>query len=340
VKALSVIGIGLVSPGGLDAREHVFFVRAGTSSMGNSPFSTAEGERVRAGVCPWLGGEMAPVDRLCSLADGAVGSAIAPLGERTDDLGLWIVTDRDRPGLVEDDRRALAGHLTSWIKPATVGRSLGAAGFFGALDEAASALEASKIRAAVVVAVDSLIGIDALSDWIRTSASPWVREHRDPSEAAAAVLVTTAEEARRRRADVLGLIPHAGMSASDSHDDNDVAVDGTALARLFADMGGVGSPIGVTFGQHGLDLLRNREWDLAVVRARSRFHPECLFQCVETKIGRVGAAAGAVHTAYGVAELYHRTHPARVDGGAPALAWAISRDGTRGLCTLSRGPDA
>jgi hypothetical protein len=59
---------------------------------------------------------------------------------------------------------------------------------------------------------------------------------------------------------------------------------------------------------------------------------------IDTELGAVGAAAGAMNLAYGLAVVDHRTTDAPVQEGDPFLAWAISRDGTRGLAAVSVKP--
>jgi hypothetical protein len=56
---------------------------------------------------------------------------------------------------------------------------------------------------------------------------------------------------------------------------------------------------------------------------------------VETRLGRLGAAAGLFNVAYGASVLHHDATEREVAPGSPALAWAISRDGTRGVATLT-----
>ncbi|RLB63943.1 MAG: hypothetical protein DRI90_05730, partial [Deltaproteobacteria bacterium] len=114
-----------------------------------------------------------------------------------------------------------------------------------------------------------------------------------------------------------------------SSDEDDEIVDGAAMTQLVNQAAGSGLRITQAFGQHNVDRLRHLSWTFSVSRNCSAFDPLCRFDCVEDAIGRVGAAAGAVHLVYGLATELHGTPP--FGGGGTLAAWAVSRDGTRGL---------
>jgi hypothetical protein len=153
-----------------------------------------------------------------------------------------------------------------------------------------------------------------------------------PAEAAAAAVVCRPETARREGLEVLATIVDSRCQAGRAHDDNDAVVDGDALTAL---LGAMPLPelVASVFGPFGLGALRSRDWGIAAARRAARFQRECVQLSIESEIGCCGAAAGAMHLLYGLAAHRHRAWPKRAPAGGPLMAWAISRDGTRGICS-------
>lgn len=328
---LAIVGTGLVSPVGLSPEEHAFFLRAGARSTTAGAFVGADGEPIRVAHCPWLGARMPVSERLTWMASAALDYARRALGE--DRAPVILCTSPPREGLSDDDVAAVADALTIGREPAP-SRASGPAGFFAALREAGERLSSGAARAVAIVAVDSAVHPRALEAIRGTLESPWRRRGPHPAEAAAAVVVMKAGEARARALDVLGTVAFAGVAASSSNDDNDEIVDGAAMTSLLRSAAPSG-PIGRVFGQHNVDSLRRLEWGYAAARNSTSLRPDAWMECVEEDIGAVGAAAGAVHLVYALAVDRHGT-VSRGEGD-PFVAWAISRDGLRGLCMMQGG---
>ena len=328
---LAVIGMGLVSPLGLRPSEHAFFVRAGGGSSPLGAFVDEAGDPLRVAHCPWLGANRPAGERLAALASTALDSALEPLrtrlGEEQRKPALVLCTAAAMPTLSDADR---AG-----VRP--IARTWGAAGFFEALAAAEQHIAAGAERAIVVMTVDSLASLQTARETMRRPPSPWARPGPPLSEAAAALLVAAPEEAARMDLRVLGLVHHAAVRPGTSSDEDDEIVDGTALGALLAGLPPLPGRITQSFGPHNVDSLRHLEWTYAAARNFSAFDRECLLECIEDSVGAVGAAAGGVHLVYGLAAELHGT--SERDGNHPLCAWAISRDGTRGLAIAS-GADA
>jgi hypothetical protein len=336
---LAIVGTGLVSPAGLTPREHAFVLWAGAAPPTASPFLLESGEPAQVSYCPWLGARMSMGDRLLAMAQAALLDALQPLhgagaGER---LPLLVCSEPERSGLSEAERRRVEHALTAMVPAGAIGRFPGAAGCFAALCEA-EALIASGYGAVVIAALDSHVGEDALAEVALGPRSPWVREPPPPSEGAAALVVMDAAAARHAAAEVLGVVHYASTVKGTSNDDNDVPIDGAAMTGLLRRAPAFGVPAPLIFGQSATDPLRQAEWQLAVARAPARFHPEHELRCIEKDVGVVGAAAGAMNLVYGLAVARYRTTDMPVDGHDPFFAWAISRDGTRGLAAVSVKP--
>ena len=338
--ALAVIGTGLTSPSGLTPREHAFCLRAGPAFAAGGAFVDAQGEPLQVAYCPWLAPAAPTAERLVDLATRALASALAPLapirarGGAAGDapIALRVCTAGLRPGLSEADRQACEQALGAACGARQPARLEGAAGFFEALAEAPALLRGGQARAVAIVAADSLVSLEALAAHAQRPPPPWLREPPRPSEAAAAIVVMDPAEARKLGLRAIGAVHHAATKVGGAADDNDEPVDGTAMTALLAEMPRLPGPVTRSFGQHQVDPLRMREWDYAAARMIRRFDPSCLLDCVEARIGAVGAAAGGVYCAYALAASRHRTTEG--DAAQPAIAWAISARGARGIAAL------
>ena len=336
---LAIVGTGLVSPLGLTPREHAFVIWAGVANATASPFLLANGEPAQVAYCPWLGARMSMGDRLLAMAQAALADALQPLHEVATPgrLPLLICSEPERAGVTEAERSRIERALAAMVPAAGIERFPGAAGCFAALSEA-KALIASGHSAVVIVAFDSHVGEDALAEIALGAQSPWVREPPPPSEGAAALVVMDVATAHRAGGEVLGVVHAANTATGASNDDNDVPVDGAAMTDLLCSAPALHVPAPLVCGQSATDPLRQSEWQIAVARAPSRFHPEYELRCIEKDVGVVGAAAGAMNLVYGLATLRHRTTNMHVRDLEPFFVWAISRDGTRGLAAASVEP--
>jgi hypothetical protein len=336
MTALAVVGAGMASPLGLLPSEHAFFVRAGTGPAAPGAFLDDQGETMNVAHCPWLGAGLPVAMRLAALGARALVTALAvrPQGATT---ALFACTAAPRAGLAETDREACEKALCRVAKVPTAARVTGEAGFFHALAEAAALLGRGSARFAAVVATDSLVAPALLADWRRIATTPWESNLPRPAEGAAALLLTLPSEARREGIEVLATIHKSACAFGEANDDNDAIVDGAALTTLLR---GVPRGIAAVFGQQRLGSLRRRDWAIASARAAEAFRQDCVFVSIEHEIGCLGAAAGGMNLAHGIAVHRHRAWPIE-DGPSeprqdePFLAWALSRDGTRGLCTVS-----
>jgi hypothetical protein len=324
---LAVLGTGLVSPVGLDPRQHALFARAGIGLNPPAAFLDDSGEPLDVRHCRWLGAEMRWAERLVALAGTAIDSA-----KSRPEIGSPMAAFICAPS-----RASASGTLTSCVAERAGCRAVevfeGAAGFFGALAAAEQALEARAARAALVVAVDSSIDRVALEAFVATPQPTWSHAPPGPSEAAAAVVVVDAT-AMPRGASSMATIDFAGCAAGQGSDDDDAIVDGAALTTLLARAPAKLDPIVRSYGQTEVDRLRLLDWTYACARHSERFHPKVTKICPEFHTGSVGSAAGGVNFVFAIAaeSLYAPAESAA--GPGTIVAWAISRDGTRGLCTI------
>ncbi|MBK8258045.1 MAG: hypothetical protein IPK82_35935 [Polyangiaceae bacterium] len=341
---LAVVGMGLCSPLGLTPEEHAFFVRAEVAASAPGGFVNQENELIPAVYCPWLGADLPISERLISLAQTALVTAVEPLST-TLFVGssgrlrasLHLITGAARPGLSTDDRTAVENQLASRFDPSRVGRGTGEASFFSTLGSLADRLPRASEQAAVILAVDSFISLPALAEYQRIFRSPWAPDLPRPGEAAACVVVMLPEAARRERLEVLANIHCAGTEKGESNDDNDLPVDGSALTNLIRAASFPGNKVFSSFGPHGGDSLRRKEWEMAAARLPEKVDSYAVPVCIESVLGRVGAASALSSLVFGIATHQHQTwtEPRASDGAF--LTWAISPDGTRGHCRVLAG---
>ena len=338
---LGVLGVGLVSPLALSAEQHVFVLRAGEPMPPASPFLSRTDERLPVRWCPVIGAG-APVGSRCvALGAMALDEALAPLGPLAHRLPLYLVSSEDRPGFSEAPRAEIEAALARRAKSLDVTRRLGAAGAAHALIDAARRIDSGEVRGAVIVAVDSYVDLQAIEAFALRPPNPWQAELTSFAEAAAAVVVGSASfhgngSRDGGRAPSFAELRAAAVATGTSNDDNDEPVDGTAMSEALRALPG-GPPIAAAFGQFSVDTLRTREWSFALARNAARFDAEHELGCLEDHVGRIGAAAGLAALVYGLASLRHQAGRAMRSPGAPLVAWAISRDGARGLALATMG---
>lgn len=332
---LAIVGSGLVSPIGLTPIQHACFPRAGVGLLPPSAFVGRDGEPVHVLHCPWLGAKLSVSERLAALAGHALRGAREPLGEITpDETAMLVCLGAPREGLTEGDRQ----HAVSVISESSVAplrRVLtGAASFFAALTAADRLLSAGEARAVLVVAVDSFVSLEAVRAEIQDPRTAWTRDPPPPSEAAAAVALMAGADGRDAGLSI-GTIHHAGALTGRGCDDDDEPVDGAALTALVEQAPALGGLLVRSYGQEEVDPLRQAEWTCAAARNAQRFHPLVTTASVERWTGRVGGAAGAANLVYALAAERHHAALEAQAGAGPFIAWAISRDGTRGLCAAT-----
>ena len=332
----------MISPLARTAPEHAFFLRAGVLPCTPGAFRNAEGDTINASYCPWLGASLPPAARLIALGSSALREALAPLLARTREtptlpaprLALFVCTSAPWEGLADADRDALEAHLASRLSVRAAIRSTGAAGFFHALTEAEALLAKGDHQAAVIVSADTMISPPALAELAQQAHHPWASSPPRPSEGAVAVVLGTDETARRYALSPLARLAHAAVLRGKASDDNDEIIDGAAMTALVRGIPENLGPIAAAYGQQGVDPLRTREWHVATARNAARFHREALFESIETWIGRLGAAAGAMSLAWGAVSRKHRTWERTIAGEGCFAAWAISPDGLRGIAVV------
>ncbi len=332
---LSVVGSGLVSPFGLSPRDHAFFFRVQIPSPPATPFVDDEDKPVRVYFCPWIDVRTPIAERLCALASAAIDEAMRAVAE-LESLrltSLFLCVAPPRAGLPA----AALDHLEAWAmarcRAGTVQRFRGEAGTFTALKQAALELQKNPRQMILLLAVDSHISLEHLIEQrTKRPRNRWIERPPHPSEAAAALLLTSDAEARSLRLPAIGHLERSATAIGAANDENDEPVDGAAMTQALRELGV--HTVRFSFGQSIVDALRRHEWLIATARNPAQFGEGWSDESLERLAGSVGAAAGAMNAVYGLAALRHGTVDSDLPRADPFLAWAISRDGTRGIASF------
>lgn len=251
------------------------------------------------------------------------------------DTALWVGTSPPRV-TEEEDGEALQRLLDARLCAELVRRvglaipsnhqrlmPRGHTSVLSAVAEAAEALAHGRIRRALVLGVDSLVGEDELQ---------WLAFHRKlktperpvglmPGEAAAALLLESETEARRRQAVPAGLLTavevleHPGAARDEPL--------GLPLARVIEATVSQAPRLHAIYGDLNGEEWRARHWGTALVRLSQR--PS--FQGARrswpaTSLGDTGAASGAILLA-----LACRTFLRNPASGDTALVWSQADSG-------------
>jgi hypothetical protein len=304
-------------------------------------FLDAEDRRLPIVYSPVIGARAPVSERLGWLASRAAAAAASPLTKAgLARPALVAVTAAPRPGLSASDlvEAELAVSLELGGGTAAL-RASGEAGVFSALARIERLLAEGARRegptAAVIVAVDSFVSIEAIAAELAAS-SPWALSSPPPSEGAGAIAVMAPAAARAAGLPIFGTITGVALTQGSARDDNDDPVDGAAMTAALRELP-ASPPVQMVFGQQAVDALRLREWQMTAARHAERFDPDCGFDCVESYVGRVGAAAGLMNLAYGLSVYRHGAGPVSQPRAGLFYAWAISRDGARGIASCRAG---
>ena len=314
--ALSVAEISLVSPLALSPSEHVFFARAEVAPHASGAFTTRDGDSLPIHDCAWIPATRSWESRLRLLAKQALGR----VGAASSKTPVILIAPREA---VSGDAQivrflTLAGHTVVSVRS-------GSASFVSAFHEARELL--AKEPEIIVLAVDSLLSPRQVTDWAEVRYSAFTRNPVPPSEGAAAVRLV-----HRAKGPMAGKIHAFAGAQSDSTDDNDVAPDGVALGRAFAELG-LPATVPLVVGPSDVDPLRTRDFQLVAARNHARLD-RAEMPGFEGRVGLFGSAAGLMSTVLALAWLRHGLPLPEPAARRVALSWGRSRDGAVGAALV------
>lgn len=311
--ALGVAAISLVSPLALSPSEHVFFFRAEVTPHASGAFTNRDGEALPIHDCPWIPVSRPWASRLRLLAK----QALARVGPASLKTPILLIAPREGVERDADLARflSMSGHTVVSVRS-------GAAAHVLALQEAQDLLEKEEDEV-VVLAVDSLLSQREVVSWQTMRYSSFTRNPSPPSEGAAAMRLVQATVPP-----LAGKVHTFAAAQSDATDENDLPTDGSALTRVFAELG-LPARVPLVVGPRDVDPLRIRDFHLAAVRHHSRLD-RAEMASLEGRIGIFGSAAGLMSAVFALAWLRHGLPLPDPSDRRVALAWARSRDGVVG----------
>ncbi len=357
-----VTGLGLVSPVGLTAAQSCAAIRAGITRLAehplyrclpedlDSPEAQAEqdedGEPVRVGFVPGLSVDLPGGARLQRLALMALQRLFAETGLGRRDMArtallvalplrdqvtaAWALAQRFTKELCQR-----AG-VEDWAEVEVL--EAGPVGVFKLVEQAAELLQARRVDAAVVLAVDSLIDLERLAlldeAW-RLKSSRGV-DGFSPGEAGVALLLESRRAAERRGVPVLARLGPVAFGTEPVAIGTEKWSTGTglcaALRPLLSEdsLPEVGSWVLCDLNGEG---YRAHEWGLVRTRLAGALpEPRKLLHPAD-RMGDAGTALAGVLIACATQAFARHYAPAQ-----SALLWAGSDDGERAALVLSSEP--
>ncbi len=329
---LAVVGSGAVAPAGTTAEEIVVFTRAVLPAPPPAAFTDLEGNNLHVRYCPWIGAHASVVTRCRIMAEDALPrTALERLARRP--IASVLVCPAPRPGFSAAQAAEIHHAIAGAVGARRHGERFGEAGVFEAFVDADELLKSGQFVAVLVTALDTAVDPVSIAADLTRPRPHWRRHALPLAEACAAMLLMEHEVARHHGLATEAVVLAASTGRAVACDDNDEAVDGTALVTVLRAVAG-SEPFRVAAGQHRTDALRGRTWEIAGARAHPLLDPGYLPVAVEADLGRVGAAAGALSIVATLASLRHGTFERSGLEQSALLAWAISPDGVVGASRL------
>jgi hypothetical protein len=336
---VAVASVGVAGVAGVTARQTLHELLGGGAAPPPSPFRRVTDDpdadvRVDVLYAPWLGAWTPVADRLVSLALVAAEDALEiPTAEGPERyagrIGLVLVLPPARPELSTADIDRVQSEIRSALGCSFLARYEGDAGLFPALREAAQSLARREVDSVLVVAVDSLATIEEARRQEACPSSHWRPDEPTPGEAGVALLLMRQAEAHQRGI-AMATILAAETRAGTANETNEERVDGLPMTALLHQVRAHG-PFRHVFSQESASPLREREWALALSRNLGVVVPNIITVKIENTLGRLGAAMAPASLALVALGVW----VGAIEPAGPALVWAISDDGIRGVCALS-----
>jgi len=364
VGSAEILGIGMVTPVGLSARQTAASVRTGIGRLGESYVTDRYGEMlvmglVDAGELPALCDELADPDdldrglsprqeRLARLAGPALLEAIG--SDTPASLPLLLALPEAHP----ETRQAIGAEMIGILATQTDRRfdaelsrtyALGRAGGFAALDDALELLApgggARDRRAApplvLVGAADSYLDLGLLYalDAEGRLKTGEVADGFVPGEGAAFLLLGPAGAAARSGRQPIARIAGVGRAHEAGHLYSAEPCRGGGLAAAFSALfertgSAASGDIACVYAGLNGESFWAKEWGVAQIRCGGHLHHRLRVQHPADCFGDAGAALGLIMLGLGALDLSR----GRIDGDC--LVWGGADRGERGAALLSR----
>ncbi|APR86771.1 3-oxoacyl-(acyl-carrier-protein) synthase [Minicystis rosea] len=348
-RTAEILGLGMITSLGTDARKTTAAVRAGLSRVRTSPFYDRRGEpiflaTVPEGDLPALHPSLAQDTsllereaRMTRLAGAALGEALASMPE-LGPIPLLLSLPETLPTRSPAAGPHFLRHLlmqsglsldmqASRVAPG--GRAAGVALLAEALDRIAS----RAAPAVLIGGVESPWDADwlaALDDEDRLRAAG-VFDGFTPGEAAAFLLLAPVGSARKARREPIAHLEGVGIAGEPGHRYSAEPYRGeglsAALHALFAQLGPL-DPIRTVYAGINGESFHAKEWGVSLLRHRPRFADDFGFFHPADRLGDTGAAAGPLLLGLAALGIEKGYRP------SPCLVWCSSDLGARGAAVI------
>ena len=346
-----VIGVGCLTPVGLDAPMTAASVRAGITRLEESRFIDLGGEPMVVARASFIANELDGVDRLVALALPALREAIAPLrrhsGTSVESLRipLFIGVPGARPGWPRDAESQLIARIVERAELSLSPRevrvaSSGHAASVVAIATAVELIATGKADVVLAGGVDSYQDVETL-EWLDAGRRLHSERNLDgfvPGEGAGFCLLASSSTAPVLGAPILARVRATSITREPHPLDGEGVCTGEGLTDAFhhvlADLP-EGQRADWTLCDMNGESFRATEWTYAYVRSGTKHRDPLEIWHPADCYGDIGAASGAVLAAVAIG-AWSRKY-AR---GPCCLIWTSSDVGTRGALLLETAEEA
>lgn len=348
---VAIIGMGMMTPLGLNAEQTAASVRAGLSAFEESammdkavePFVIASlPDDVLADLSSELAQEAALTyreARMLRLAQPAIEQALEPLGDVSQDVPVYLgfpeMETQIKFGAEKMLERLSKQCNDRFDLTKSKGYALGRAAGLIAVHAAFEALQSGSEKAVLVGGIDTYIDpyVLATLDMEKRVNSEQTMDGFTPGEGAAFLLMTTVDYARSQGYEIAGLIQGSATGEEPGHMYSEEPYKGEGLANtfkmLFVDTGDSPEKIPTVFSSMNGENHFAKEWGVSYIRNQDRIESEFRIEHPADCIGDTGAACGPIMIGLAMIGLQSEF----LQG--PVLVYASSDHASRAACIVS-----
>ncbi len=351
MNSAAIIGIGMITPLGLSAEQTAASIHAGLSAFDESSIMDAAFDPIVLASLPDdVLGNMNPElakeefltqreSRLLRLAAQAIESALAPLSDPGVMPSLYIGLPTMNGQIAFDPDRFLrrlhiqSGEAFDVSRSSVTAR--GRASGLNAVHDAVVAIAQGKEEIVLAGGADTFIDLYTLAtmDHEKRISSDRSMDGFIPGEGAAFLLLA-AEDHIGSGAQVLGRILSTSTGEEPGHMYSDEPYKGEGLsgtlAKLFEQLGDLGTPIPTVFSSMNGESHFGKEWGVSYIRFSDKIENDYRIEHPADCIGDTGAACGPIMIGLALAGFNNDYL------NNPALVYASSDRESRAACVVDK----
>lgn len=342
--SICIIGIGAITPVGLDAVTTAAAVRAGISGFQEHPYMiNQEGEPYVLAMVPSIEPDIVGVERYIELITPSIIEALTPLqhlSPEQHEINVILGLPEQRPGIQDDLAERVTGSVRSIntehykindVRTAYKGHSAG----LMALESASRLLSDGECEFCLAGGVDSYIDSDTL-DWIEDNEQLHIPSNAwgfIPGEAAAFCLLCTAKTASQYKLPTKVKL----LATATAREENRIKTKTVCIGKgLTSAVSGVlqelpeGVKINQTYCDQNGEAYRADEFGFMLARLSEHFVDPSEYMAPADCWGDVGAASGPLFI-----NLLSVAAEKEYSNGQVSLLWTSSEGGERSAAILT-----